>query len=210
MNCWDSLCSNLSSLRTLRDGMHRMLIRIGIECLTSQHKQVQPQQPASKPTQAAPIMQQWSLPQELPIASKPYIIPKTSALIQWISDLHDSTFPVQRWSWWQLFLDAWMQIPMMGPWYHVNQKQWKGGSTQPHETFQRKARWFAQYVTKLSKSCDVPLPLQHMMPSGSIITFWTKTLTVRVPSHRTDALDSWFGRHITCATKTADFKRINL
>ena len=150
------------------------------------------------------------LPVELPLSSRPYIIPETTALLGWMRDLHCGEVPVQRWSWWQLFLDAWLTIPTFGPWYNVNQKQWMGGSNQPSETFQRKARWFAQYITKLCKSCQVELPLMHTMPHGSIVAFWTKTLPVQVPTRRTEALDEWLGRYFPCATKTADFRQITL
>ena len=104
-------------------------------------------------------------------------------------------------------MDAWIHIPCFGPWYHVSHKQWKSGASQPPETFQRKARWFSKYLTKIYKSCKVELPVKHAMPSGASIAFWTTTLPVRVPESRTAMLDDWFGKLFPCASKTADFKK---
>ena len=155
-------------------------------------------------------MQAWQFPEQLPVAAQPYVLPETQPMLEWIRFLHMPDNPVQIWSWWQLFLDAWLHIPMFGPWYHANQHKWKAGSLQPSETFQRKARWFSQYVTKLAKACHLELPLQHRLPSGSTIAFWTKTLTVRAPPQRTHKLDQWFGHYFACASKTADLKQIHM
>lgn len=210
MECWKELTQQLDHRRSLRDGMHAMLVAIGVECLMNAQKKIQPKQPAAKQMLRPLDMTAWNLPLELPPAAKPYVVPETAAILQWIDGLHDSTKPVQRWSWWQLYLDAWLNVPNMGPWYHVNSKQWKGGRSQPPESFQRKARWFSQYLTKLSKACQVSLPLQHASPNGTAIAFWTTTLPIRAELSRTEALDSWFGRHMPCASRTSDLRKINM
>lgn len=207
--CWTELCEQLDAMRALRNGFHKMLIRIGVECLTNSHKHIKPKQPLIKQPRLMLPMQNWNFPSELPIESTQYIIPETGALVNWINSLHNPELPVQLWSWWQLFLDAWLHIPQFGPWYHAQSKKWKGGTSQPPESFQRKSRWFSQYVTKLGKSCKVVLPLAHHMPHGTAIAFWTKTLPVQVDSKRTATLDEWFGRHFPCATKTADLRKIH-
>ena len=186
-----------------------MLVAIGVECMsrTQALKSAQPKLERPPPTLQ---MSSWVLPKDLPFEAGQYLLPETPSMLQWIHDLHSAEHPVQRWSWWQLYLDAWLQLPNFGPWYHVASKKWRPGASQPPETFQRKARWFSKYVTKLYKTCRVTLPLQHATPSGSAIAFWTTTLPVCVPISRTTILDEWFGLHFPCASKTADLKRIHL
>ena len=56
MSCWTQLCQQLDAMRCLRDGMHRMLIAIGVECLTNLHAHVKPKQPDVKiPKQVLPM-----------------------------------------------------------------------------------------------------------------------------------------------------------
>eukprot|EP00435_Cladocopium_sp_Y103_P023516 s1323_g5.t1 len=210
MECWTKLCGDLDAMRKLRDGMHKMLLAIGVECLTNPAKQSQPKSTNHKTKVVQLTMKEWMLPEDLPPAAHQYILPETEAMLSWIRELHDTTRPVQRWSWWQLFLDAWLNIPSFGPWYHTKQKQWKGGASQPPESFQRRARWFSQYITKISKACQLDLPLEYALPNGSAIAFWTRTLPIRALPSRTEALDEWFGQHLPCISKTADLKQINM
>ena len=210
MRCWVQLCHEMDARRDLRNAMHKLLLSIGLECLVKIQKQ-SPQHPPAAKQRSDPIdMSQWMLPAVLPLEAKPYMIKETPAVIQWITNLHDPHAPVQRWSWWQLFLDAWLNIPEFGPWHHVSQKCWKSGATQPPETFQRKARWFSKYLAKLFKACTIDLPMRHAMPCGSAIAFWTSTLTVRAPVKRTEILDIWFSQFFPCAVKTADLRTINM
>ena len=209
LQCWNVLCQKLDEYRALRDALHTMLVSIGLECLQHTAKMSVPA-PAPPPVAQALEMQSWLFPDPLPVEAAPYLLPETEPVRQWLVGLHDTTLPVQRWSWWQLFLDAWLSIPAFGPWYHANQHRWKSGSAQPAETFQRKARWFSQYMTKLTKACRMDLPLQHKLPNGTAIAFWTKTLPVCAAPERTARLDNWFGQYFCCATKTSDLRRINM
>eukprot|EP00435_Cladocopium_sp_Y103_P076084 s49_g76.t1 len=202
MEVWHHLCQSLDRMRSLRDGMHIMMLNIGLTCLTSINNQSTHKPPPAKSCPKALTMTQWKFPQSLPPEAKHYMISETPALLRWIDSLHDDSMPVQRWSWWQLFLAAWLEIPQFGPWYHVNSKQWKPGTSQPPESFLRKARWFSKYLHKLSKVCKVELPLQHAMPCGSVIAFWTATLPVQVHPSRTDNLDHWLGKHLPCLKET--------
>ena len=186
-----------------------MLVNIGLECVRKTAKNSIPKQPCKHALQPL-IMTSWQFPSDLPPAAKPYILSETSAIVTWVHDLHDERFPVQRWSWWQLFLDAWLTIPNLGPWYHVQQKQWKAGTTQPPEPFLRKARWFSKYMNKLSVACDIKLPLEHASPQGTVIAFWTATLPVRVSMQRTETLDTWLGQYLPCASKTSDLRKIHM
>ena len=210
MALWATLCSELDHLRTLRNGMHAMMVAIGVECLTKTQA-MSPHKPAQhKSNHGSLVVTNWLLPEELPISATPYMLPETNAMLSWIRTLHDEEYPVQRWSWWQLYLDAVLTIPSFGPWYHVNAKQWRSGACQPSENFQRKARWFSKYLTKLYKSCNVQLPLMHALPRGTSIAFWTATIPVRVSVSKTSQLDQWFGEHFPCASKTSDLRRINM
>ena len=210
MQQWEQLCCDLDHQRSLRNSMHNMMISIGVECLTKTQA-LSAQKPAiSRNKQRHLPMTPWALPEELPAEAMPYILSETQAMLHWIRTLQTGEHPVQRWSWWQIFLDAWLTLPNFGPWYHVTAKQWRSGVTQPSETFQRKARWFSKYLTKLYKACNVSLPLLHALPNGTAIAFWTATLPVTVAASRTAELDEWFGKFFPCASKTADLRKIVL
>eukprot|EP00435_Cladocopium_sp_Y103_P002771 s4965_g1.t1 len=206
MTTWAKLCAQLDDMRNLRDAMHRMLLEIGFMCMAKT-----PNTSIATPTVKIPItslpMTSCTLPLQLPPEAHLYVLPETPAILRWIQALHDHTQPVQRWSWWQLYLDAWLHIPHAGPWYHNGQKQWKPGKIQPPEPFLRRTKWFSRYLHKLSRVCQVELPLQLAMPNGTSIAFWTATLPVQVAPERTAALDEWFGRFLPCAGKTSDLRK---
>ena len=207
---WQALCEQLDQRRDLKKRFHQMLLDIGLTCISkAQPRSLPKPQPSKASLQPLP-MTQWRFPTEMPAEAQPYVLPETEALTKWIASLHNDALPVQRWSWWQLYLDAYLNIPQFGPWYHVNHKQWKAGSSQPPDPFLRRARSFSKYMHKLSEACHVTLPLQHATPSGSIIAFWTATLPVQVPSERTTKLDEWFGNFLPCASKTTDLRKVNL
>eukprot|EP00435_Cladocopium_sp_Y103_P042393 s1318_g11.t1 len=210
MSLWGQLCTQLDTLRQLRDNMHKMILNIGMTCLTKMPPPVSNKPAPAQFQPKALQMTQWKMPMPLPPEAHHYMLPETPAILRWIESLHDTSQPVQRWSWWQLYLDAWLSIPKFGPWYHVNQKQWKPGAMQPPEPFLKKARWFSKYMHKISKVCNVQLPLQLASPSGSVIAFWTATLPVQVSPERTKAVDAWLGNHLPCASRTADLRKINL
>eukprot|EP00435_Cladocopium_sp_Y103_P013223 s3565_g3.t1 len=207
MLSWTVLCTQLDHMRTLRDAMHRMLIDIGLMCMAKPTPATQSTSPSPKPPPASLPMTSWKLPQQLPPEAHQYVLPETPAILRWVHSLHDDAKPVQRWSWWQLYLDAWQQIPHFGPWYHNGRKQWKPGRIQPSETFLRRAKWFSRYLHKLCKVCQVDLPLQLAMPNGTTIAFWTATLPVQVANERTAAMDEWFGSFLPCAGKTSDLRK---
>ena len=210
MTHWEVLCAQLRELRKLRDSMHRMMLNIGLHCINKMQASQAPTQPACQVNQKPLLMTEWKLPESLPLAAQPYIIDETQALSEWIKSLHNDTLPVQRWSWWQLFVDALLHVPRFGPWYNVGRKQWMTGALQPPEPFLKKARSFSKYLHKLSKACNVQLPLMHATPSGTAIAFWTATLPVQVSPERTEQLDQWFGTHLPCAGKTADLRKVSL
>eukprot|EP00435_Cladocopium_sp_Y103_P065909 s728_g28.t1 len=205
MRSWDTLCDQLDELRRLRHAMHQMMINIGIDSITKQ--------PSKKPAVKAVRYQQptlpmtdWQLPDQLPDEAAPYLIPEINKIVQWISSLHDTSHKVQRWSWWQLYVDACLHVSQLGPWYHTNTKKWHGGHNQPAEPFLRKTRWFAQFLTKLFKCCGVALPLAHAPPHGSIRAFWTATLPVQVDDSRTVDIDEKLQQYLPCASKTSDLR----
>eukprot|EP00435_Cladocopium_sp_Y103_P003740 s2039_g1.t1 len=189
MHSWSVLCKQLDTLRALRDDLHTMLLNIGIECLLKNPNTYFRQTQHARLNVAPLVMTDWRFPDELPPAAEPYKIPELQDMFSWIHSLHDDTQPVQRWSWWQLYVDATPHVPAFGPWYHTSAKRWKGGNVQPPEPFLRKARWLAQFLTKLAKACSLKLPTEHTSAAGSIISL--STLPVRVPLSRTEEIDSW-------------------
>eukprot|EP00435_Cladocopium_sp_Y103_P008857 s4521_g2.t1 len=208
MHSWSVLCKQLDELRSLRDDLHAMLLNIGIECLLKNPNTYFRQTQHARLNAAPLVMTEWRFPEELPPAAEPYKIPELQDMFSWIHSLHDEAQPVQRWSWWQLYVDATNHVPAFGPWYHTSTKRWKGGNVQPPEPFLRKARWLAQFLTKLAKACSLKLPTEHTSAAGSIISFWTTTLPVRVPLARTEEIDSWLRTFLPCAEKTADLRRV--
>eukprot|EP00435_Cladocopium_sp_Y103_P014980 s1304_g3.t1 len=190
LTCWKLLCQQLDFLRSHRDALHAMLLNIGVECLLKNPNNYFRQSVHRHHAQQL-VMTDWKFPSPLPAAAKPYRIPELEDMMQWITGLHDDTLPVQRWSWWQLCIDASINIRNFGPWYKTNAKQWYGGTLQPPEPFLKRARWLAQFLTRLAKACDMNLPTELTSASGSHISFWTTTLPVQVPVARTDAVDDW-------------------
>lgn len=154
------------------------------------------------------VMTDWRLPTDWPPEAHQYAIPESRSLVTWVESLHNTSFSVQRWSWWQLYIDAFLEVPGCGPWYHVNSKKWKGGQTQPPEAFLRRSRWFSKFFSKLARACKVSLPLEHTSVAGSKISFWTSSLPVQVPLARTQRIDDWLGQYITNACKTADLRKV--
>lgn len=210
MQQWSNLCNHLDRLRDLRSRFHQMILEIGISCISKAKPSDLPKPQPSKASLQPLPMTDWRFPTDMPIEAQPYILPETPALVDWIASLHDDTKPVQRWSWWQLYLDAVLHIPQFGPWYHVSQKQWKAGSLQPPDPFLKKARSFSKYMHKLSRACKVRLPLLHATPSGSFIAFWTATIPVQVATERTFQIDETLGRFLPCASKTTDLRQVTL
>eukprot|EP00435_Cladocopium_sp_Y103_P027778 s1703_g6.t2 len=129
MTLWSTLCSKLDAMRTLRDHMHCMMLAIGVFCLThSKPSTDHPPPPVLFQPKALP-MHSWKMPSQLPLEAQPYMLPETPALLGWIESLHEESHPVQRWSWWQLYLDAWLRIPQFGPWFLLNgRSSWMTGS----------------------------------------------------------------------------------
>ena len=173
MESWHHLCSQLGHLRCLRDGLHTMLLNIGVECLLKRPETSAKQATSGKLHETQLVMMtKWEFPEELPPEAAPYAIPELEDIRTWISILHDTGQPVQRWSWCQLYVDAAFRVKSSGPWYHTNAKQWKGGMTQPPEPFLGRAQWFSQFLTKLAKTCKLALgrstqvPLEASLPSG--------------------------------------------
>ena len=209
VNSWTTLCQQLDSIRHLRNGLHLMLEQIGTECLLKHPDTYVRQTHPARAQTAQLVMTDWRFPVELPPEAAPYAIPECKDILTWIDTLHNDEQPVQRWSWWHLYIDATFHVPSFGPWYHVNAKKWKGGSTQPPEPFLRRARWFAQFLTKLAKSCNLKLPTKHTSTAGSHITFWTTTVPVKVSQDRTTAIDRWLQGYLPCACKTADLRKVD-
>ena len=208
MTSWQVLCQQLDHLRKVRDDLHSLLLNIGVECLFKRPDPHVKHSSFVRRHDVQLVMTEWKFPQTMPAQAQPYQIPELPDVLTWIELLHNNAYPVQRWSWWQLYVDAVLHVKKIGPWYQPGTKQWKGGLQQPPETFLRKSRWMAQFLTKLAKACQLKLPTDHTSAAGSHIAFWTTTLPVQVPPARTEAIDEWLRQFLPCASKTADLRRI--
>ena len=194
---------DLAAARALRDAFHRQLINIGLMSLTKIQKldgteTTRAPGPAPPPVQMEP----WNLDMGTACPSN-YAIATYPALLEWNRSLHDPEGITQVWSWWELYIDACFRIPAFAPTYDVKKLIWYNDDKST-AAFLKRTKSFARYMGKLSHLIQVELPCRIANPQSAIICFWTKCLPVQVALSRHEAIDTWLGRYLTGATKTAD------
>ena len=206
LQAWISMCDDLSHLRALRMTCHQVFIRIGEASLRlhAQHSQ-------TEPVSVPPRIQQQSIemvPWQFPAVDFPdrFVIPELDNLMSWVASLHSDAPLVQRWTWWELYIDACLHYPEVGPWYNTKCHCWRGGDTAPDVPFLKRARSFAKFLTQLAKSLDFQLPAALAYPASAHIAFWATTLPVRVDHARQCAVDQWLRVHISSASRTSDLR----
>ena len=205
LDAWNHMCTDLAHCRALRQTCHKLFTRIGEESI-KQHTPVLPSEPATVPFRPpAPLeMIPWQFPDtEIP---NRFVIPELTDIFTWVASLHSDGAVTQRWSWWELYIDACLQCPSIGPWYDSKRQCWRGGDSAPSAPFLKRARSFSKFLTQLAKHLDLKLPTALAVPASAHLAFWTNTLPVCTVPARQLAIDSWLGVHISGAAKTADLR----
>ena len=180
------MCTDLARWRAFRQTCHKLFIRIGDASLKRQTPELlsEPVQVPHNPP--APIeMVSWQFP-EHDVPSR-FPIPELDSLFAWVASLHSDGPLTQRWSWRELYVDACLQCPDIGPWYDSKRHFWQGVSA-PDVPFHKRARSFSKFLTQYAKHDDFKL---LALPASAYIAFWTTTLPV--------CTDSWLGVHISAA-----------
>ena len=205
LQAWHKMCADLAHTRALRQTCHSLFIRIGDESL-KRLTPVVPCEPAQWPPNppASIEMVPWQFPAH-DVPSR-FAIPELDSLFAWVASLHSDGPQPQRWSWWELYVDACLQCPNLGPWYDSKSHRWYGGDTAPDVPFLKRARSFSKFITQYAKHLDFKLPTALSLPASAHIAFWTNTLPVCTDPARLRAVDSWLGVHISGAARTSDLR----
>ena len=131
----------------------------------------------------------WRLVEFLPQTAKSFRVDEWVLIYKWIGTFHE-TGMVQRWSWYQLYMDFLLDHKQGGPWYASSKKRWANARERPEADFAQQSRWFAKYVTKLARNLYMPLPTIVSRPDSYTIFFWCTTLPVRINEARRARVDS--------------------
>ena len=207
MRLWDHMCTDLAHSRQCRRTCHELLLKIAKDSM-SKHQiasQVEPQ-PLPRNSQPALQMTPWLL--ELSDLPWSFNIPAISPFQEWVHSLHSVDGTVQRWSWWELCIDAQLRYPLLNPWYNTKQHRWLSGTNAPSVPFLKRARSFSKFVTQIAKAIDQVLPTQLACPASAHLSFWTTTLPVVATQARQTAVDQWLGQHVTGASRTRDLRSV--
>ena len=207
MRSWENMCTDLARRRQCRSTCHELLVRIAKD---SMHKhqlasQIEPQ-PLPRHTQPPLQMQPWLLqPDDLPWRFK---IPAHDDFLEWVRSLHADDGVVQRWSWWELYIDAQLRYPLLNPWYSTKQHRWMSGTPAPDVPFLKRSRSFSKFITQYAKAIAQPLPTQLACPASAHLSFWCTTLPVTTTVARQIEIDRWLGQHLTGASRTKDLRSV--
>eukprot|EP00438_Fugacium_kawagutii_P000336 Skav232872 [mRNA] locus=scaffold8221:558:5792:+ [translate_table: standard] len=194
MTIWEKLASEIREREQMRDELHSTLIAVGNLAQEKQDQKKQSQREPEAQDQAERPSRQhvaWSIPDTVPAQATYLECPDLEQLHTWSTALHTPTEPVRWWTWQQLFIDAQLMFPGIGPWHHGTSHAWKAGAVCPEAKFAKRARSFSTYLTKLAKLSGQPLPVILSRPDSHAYSFWTKTLPVKVSASRCQAIDDW-------------------
>ena len=207
MRIWTQLCSEISFLTEAKRWVHRVHVetgRLAVKLQTKQRTQIlEPWYNDDLQTEGR--YDQWNVPETLPDHLPKFHIHDWSALQFWVRSLHDPGGRVFCLSWFQLTADLGLQKPEVGPWYHnENVKIWKSGFCRPQSSFAKKTRWLADYLIRLCKLLDQPLPTQFCRPDSYTLAFRTSCLTVRMATTRFEAIERWLQQYRHTFMKPSD------
>ena len=203
VTCWTQATTDINRYRTLRDSLHAMLVQIGLASMTKQSNtpvDITCPIPAVVPQHVT--MEPWFFPLDHDCHPN-YRLPRHEEIIAWNHGLHLDEGVPQRWSWWELYIDICFVIPSFAPAYSIPRNKWIEADVEGIP-FLKRTKSFARYIHRLASQLGVELPARHTRPQTCHITWWTKTLPVRVPLARSAAIDQWLGRFISGVTKTSD------
>eukprot|EP00438_Fugacium_kawagutii_P015675 Skav217052 [mRNA] locus=scaffold1849:236442:240761:+ [translate_table: standard] len=190
---WEDLCREVDEAEAMREQLHATLIAVGR--MAQEKKLAMKQQKAaeeSEPVEAVKrVHSEWIIPADPPDHAKYLRCPDLPALRAWSQTLHDPGQPTRWWTWQQLFVDARLNCPNIGPWNHTNSHTWKEGAVCTETRFAKRCRSFSTYITALFKVCGHALPIQYSRPDSHAYAFWAKTLPVKVSEDRFRAVDQF-------------------
>ena len=188
---WQTLKAETEQLLSLRSKVHNVIISVGeaaIE-LSRKHKEQRSSENFSVDVQSGEVQfQPWQLVQILPPAAKSFEVDEWALIYKWIGSFHE-TGVVQRWSWYQLYMDFLLDHKQGGPWYASSKKRWASARDRPNCGFAQQSRWFAKYITKLATKLQTPLPTVVSRPESFTIFFWCTTLPVKTTEARRVRVD---------------------
>ena len=188
---WTTLSIETDRLLHLRRIVHTVLISVGeaaIE-LTKTQRDITNSTKISVDLQNDNMeFQDWRLVQFLPQTAKSFEVDEWALIHRWIGTFHN-TGTVQRWSWYQLYMDFLLDHKQGGPWYAGSKKRWVSARERPSTDFAQQSRSFAKYLTKLARKLGTPLPTVVSRPDSYTIFFWCTTLPVKTTEARRARVD---------------------
>ncbi len=193
---WTALSNEVNQLLELRRIVHATLISVGEAAIemTKDHRECKNSQQVSADIQSDVIeFKEWRLVQFLPPVAKAFEVDEWALIYRWIGTFHESGM-VQRWSWYQRYMDFLLDHKQGGPWYASSKKRWVSARDKPAGNFAQQSRWFARHVTKLARKLDTPLPSIVSRPDSFTIFFWCVTLPVKTTEARSARVDNALAR----------------
>ena len=188
---WQTLKAETEQLLGLRRLAHSVIISVGeaaIE-LSRKFREQRNSDVFSVDVQSgAAQFQPWQLVECLPPVAKAFATDEWPLIYKWIGSFHE-TGVVQRWSWYQLYMDFLLDHKQGGPWYASSKKRWVSAKDRPNCGFAQQSRWFARYITKLATKLQTPLPTVVSRPESFTIFFWCTTLPVKTTEARRVRVD---------------------
>ena len=203
VHSWTQAQADIHKSRSLRDSLHAMLINIGLDSMTKRtHTPPDVTCPTPGIVPQPVTMEPWLFPQDHECHPN-YRLPRHEEIIAWNHGLHLDDGVPQRWSWWELYVDISFVLPSFAPAYSIPKNKWIEGDVEGIP-FLKRTKSFARYMHRLAKQLSIELPARHTRPQTCHISWWTKTLPVRVPLARSAAIDAWLGKYVSGITKTSD------
>eukprot|EP00438_Fugacium_kawagutii_P009704 Skav211707 [mRNA] locus=scaffold2852:13650:23301:- [translate_table: standard] len=215
LTVWQKLRQEIVELSQMRECLHTTLIEVG---RLAQHKQTetQKQMQTSEATSDLAMppasFEPWKFNMHQP-ALEPFICADTPDFTAWMEDLHEGSGPVQFWSWQQLFIDFRLRYPGKGPWYareRWNRMVWKEGESCTVTNFNKRAKWFRSWVTRMAAASETPLDPKFVRPSSHMFTYWTYCLPVRTTVERSEAVNAWLLQWLPVYKCQKDMRHIEL
>ena len=207
MTNWSAMVHALQRQRQLRQVSRSLIVKIGHESLRLHH-----QAASTDPTHipAAPLPTEPMMPWIFPAHDVPwrFAIPGIEQFSQWVASLHVDTGQVRRWSWWELYIDAQLQVPNLSPVYEVQTHRWKAYSSSHAAPFLKRCRSFSKFITQYAKHLEFQLPSKLAVPASVHMSLWTNTLPVTATDTRQRLVDEWLGQFVTGISRTKDLRSV--
>lgn len=203
------LKNEIQELCILRFWVHRILVKTGQLAMDKLRDERRRQN--DDETQYVSVQRQltdyqvWGFPQTLPDHLYKYNIPEWGTVATWIQSLHAGNEQMHL-SWYQLYADFHLQWPNLGPWYKSSSKRWFGGDTRPECDFAKGSRWMSDFLTRLGRQLERPLPTRLQRPESHVVCFWTYSLPVSISVERFQMIEKWLLERRSRFRRPRDFE----